>query len=230
MTGERILSIKDWPEQERPRERLENLGPTALSTVELLTLLIGSGSRGCPADELARRILASYPNLRVLAARPAGELARVAGVGTATAARLAAACELGRRLQRERRERQPVLGSPRAVWRHLALELRDRERERFLLLCLNTRNELVRELVVSVGSLSASIVHPREVFKPALACAAASLIIAHNHPSGDPTPSREDREVTRVLSEAGRLLDVPLHDHVIIGADSYYSFRDAGLL
>ena len=230
MADGRPLSIKEWPAEDRPRERLQSLGPAALSTVELLTLLIGSGSRGCPADELARRVLACYPNLRVLAARPAGELADLAGVGMATAARLVAACELGRRLQRERRERQPVLGSPRAVWRHLALELRDRERERFLVLCLNTRNELVREIVVSVGSLSASIVHPREVFKPALASSAASLVIAHNHPSGDPAPSREDREVTRVLAEAGRLLDVPLHDHVIIGADSYYSFRDAGLL
>lgn len=226
----RILSIKEWPVEDRPRERLQRLGPAALSTVELLTLLIGSGSRGSPADELARRIVTAYPSLRTLAGRPAGELASLAGVGTATAARLAAACELGRRLQREQRERQPMLASPRSVWRHLALELRDREREHFLALCLNTRNELLREVVVSVGSLNASIVHPREVFKPALACSAASLVIAHNHPSGDPAPSREDREVTRVLADAGRLLDIPLHDHVIIGSDSYYSFRDAGLL
>jgi DNA repair protein RadC len=225
-----MLSIRDGPAEDRPRERLERLGPAALSTVELFTLLIGSGSRGFPADDLARRILAAYPSLRTLAGRTAAELAGLTGVGTATAARLAAACELGRRLQREPRDRQPVLASPRAVWRHLSLELRDRERERFLVLCLNTRNELMREIVVSIGSLNASIVHPREVFKPALACTAASLIIAHNHPSGDPAPSREDREVTRVLAEAGRLLDVPLHDHVIVGADSYYSFRDAGLL
>lgn len=225
-----MLSIRDCPAEDRPRERLVRLGPAALSTVELLTLLIGSGSRGFPADDLARRILAAYPSLRTLAGRTAAELGGLTGVGTATAARLAAACELGRRLQREPRDRQPVLASPRSVWRHLSLELRDRERERFLVLCLNTRNELMREIVVSIGSLNASIVHPREVFKPALACTAASVIIAHNHPSGDPAPSREDREVTRVLVEAGRLLDVPLHDHVIVGADSYYSFRDAGLL
>lgn len=156
------------------------------------------------------------------------ELTTLAGVGDTIAARLVAACELGRRLQRERRGRRVVLASPRAVWRHLAVELRDRERERFVALHLNSRNELIRETVVSVGSLNASIVHPREVFKPALANAAAALIVAHNHPSGDPTPSREDREVTRTLSEAGRILDVPLHDHVIVGADSYFSFRDAG--
>ena len=224
------LSIKEWPLEDRPRERLVRLGAAALSTVELLTILIGSGHRACPADEIARRLLAAHPGLRQLAGREAGDLLRLQGVGAATAARLAAALELGRRLQRERKERQPVLSSPRAVWRHLALELRDRERERFLALCLNTRNELVREFVVSVGSLNASIVHPREVFKPALTCSAAGLVIAHNHPSGDPAPSREDHEVTRAISEAGRILDVPLHDHVIIGADSYFSFKDSGLL
>ena len=224
------LSIKDCPADERPRERLERLGATALSTVELLTILIGTGGRGASADLLARRIVAACPSLRDLAATPIAGIRSLPGIGAANAARLAAACELARRLQRERRERRVVLASPRAVWRHLALELRDRERERFLALCLNTRNELVREVVVSMGSLNASIVHPREVYKPALTCSAAAIVIVHNHPSGDPTPSREDREVTRTLSEAGHVLDIPLHDHVIIGSDSYYSFRDAGLL
>ncbi|MDX1624680.1 MAG: DNA repair protein RadC [Gemmatimonadota bacterium] len=221
-------SIRDCPTEERPRERLERLGSGALSTVELLTLIVGSGTRGLSADLVARRLLAAHPGLRSLASRTVEELSEHDGIGRATAARLAAACELGRRLQRERKARRPVLSSPRAVWRHLALELRDRERERFLALCLNTRNELVREYVVSVGSLNASIVHPREVYKPALACSAAAIVIAHNHPSGDPSPSREDREVTRTLHEAGRILDVPLHDHVIVGADSFFSFRDAG--
>ena len=225
-----VLSIKEWPPGDRPRERLLRLGAGALSTVELLTLLIGSGNRAYPADEIARRLTVAFPGLRHLAGRGAGDLLRLEGVGAATAARVAAALEIGRRLQQERRERQPALSSPRAVWRHLALELRDRERERFLALCLNTRNELIREVVISVGSLNASIVHPREVFKPALACSAAGLVIAHNHPSGDPAPSREDRDVTRAISEAGRILDIPLHDHVIIGADSYFSFKDSGLL
>jgi DNA repair protein RadC len=225
-----VLSIKEWPPGDRPRERLLRLGAGALSTVELLTVLIGSGNRAYPADEIARRLTAAFPGLRQLAGRGADDLLRLEGIGAATAARVAAALEIGRRLQQERRERQPALSSPRAVWRHLALELRDRERERFLALCLNTRNELIREVVISVGSLNASIVHPREVFKPALACSAAGLVIAHNHPSGDPAPSREDREVTRAISEAGRILDIPLHDHVIIGADSYFSFKDSGLL
>lgn len=226
----RPLSLRDHPPPERPRERLERLGAAALSTVELLTLLVGSGTRDWPADRIARRLAAEGPGVRPLASRTTAELAAFDGVGAATAARLAAAFELGRRLGRERRTPRPVLATPRSVWRHLSLELRDRERERFLALCLNTRNELVREVVVSVGSLNASIVHPREVFKPALACSAAAIVIAHNHPSGDPAPSREDREVTRVMGEAGRIMDVPVHDHVIIGADSYFSFRDAGLL
>lgn len=223
-------SIRDCPPEERPRERLRQLGAAALSTVELLTLLIGSGTRQWPADRVARAIAATWPDLRTLATRTSDELAGLEGVGAATAARLAAACELGRRLQRERRGPRPLLVSPRSVWRHLALGLRDRERERFVALYLNTRNELVRETVVSVGSLNASIVHPREVFKPALASAAAAVVVAHNHPSGDPAPSREDREVTRVIADAGRILDIPLHDHLIVGADSYFSFRDAGLL
>jgi DNA repair protein RadC len=206
------------------------LGTGALSTVELLTILVGSGTRCASADQVARELVATFPHLRRLATRPLTELAAVEGVGAATAARLAAAFELARRLSRESRERGPMLATPRAVWRHLALELRDRERERFVALCLNARNELVREVVVSVGSLNASIVHPREVFKPALASSSAAIVIAHNHPSGDPAPSREDREVTRALAEAGRLLDIPLHDHVIVGADAYFSFRDAGLL
>ncbi len=225
-----MRSIRDCPPEERPRERLRRLGVAALSSVELLTLLVGSGTRERPADRVAREVLASWPDLRSLAARSAEELATVEGVGAATAARLAAACELGRRMGRERRAPRPVLATPRSVWRHLALELRDRERERFLALYLNTRNELLRECVISVGSLNASIVHPREVFKPALACAAAALVVAHNHPSGDPAPSREDREVTRSIADAGRLLDIPLHDHLIVGSDSYFSFRDAGLL
>jgi DNA repair protein RadC len=226
----RGVSIRDCPAGERPRERLERLGAGALSTVELLTILVGTGTRRASADQVARAVLAAYPRLRRLAIRPIHDLAAVEGVGAATAARLAAAFELARRLSRESRDRGPLLATPGAVWRHLALELRDRERERFVALCLNARNELVREFVVSVGSLNASIVHPREVYKPALATSSAAIVIAHNHPSGDPSPSREDREVTRALAEAGRLLDVPLHDHVIIGADAYFSFRDAGLL
>ncbi len=224
------LPLKECPLSERPRERLERLGIAALSNVELLTILVGSGSPGGSAEAVARRALRAYPTLRALAALPSADLARLDGVGRATAARFAAAFELGRRMQRERRERNPSLASPRAVWRYLAPELRDRDRERFVALCLNARNELVREYVVSVGSLNASIVHPREVFRPALACAAAGLVVAHNHPSGDPSPSREDREVTRVIRDAGALLDVPLHDHLIVGADSYFSFKDAGLL
>lgn len=224
------LSLKECPVAERPRERLERLGPAALSTVELLTILVGSGTPRAPADHVARSILAAHPRLRGLATRRPAELAAIPGVGEATAARLASAFELARRLSRESRDRGPQLATPRAVWSHLALELRDRERERFVALCLNARNELVREVVVSIGSLNASIVHPREVFKPALACSAAAIVIAHNHPSGDPAPSREDRDVTRALADAGRLLDVPLHDHVIVGADAYFSFRDAGLL
>lgn len=171
-----------------------------------------------------------YGSLRALARAEENDLRALPGVGPSTARRLRAAMVVAERFQVERRPRAPALSSPRAVWRHLTLSLRDAERERFVALCLNTRNELIREHVVSLGSLNASIVHPREVFKPAIACAAAGIVIAHNHPSGDPAPSREDRAVTSAIAEAGRTLDIPLHDHVIVGADSYFSFKDAGLL
>jgi len=123
-----------------------------------------------------------------------------------------------------------TLSTPRAVYRFLKTLFADADREQFVVLCLSTRNDLVGYNVVSVGSVNASIVHPREVFKAAILLNASALVVAHNHPSGDPTPSAEDREVTRVLSEAGRLLDIPLHDHVILGEDCYYSFRDQGML
>lgn len=122
------------------------------------------------------------------------------------------------------------LSSPRGVFRFMQEFLADADREEFVVLCLNTRNDLLGYNVVSVGSVNASIVHPREVFKAAVLLNAASIVIAHNHPSGDPAPSREDREVTRAIAEAGRILDIPLDDHVIVGEERYFSFKDAGLM
>lgn len=122
------------------------------------------------------------------------------------------------------------LSSPRGVYRFMREFLADADREEFIVLCVSTRNDLVGYNVVSMGSLNASIVHPREIFKAAILLNASSVIIVHNHPSGDPAPSREDREVTRAIAEAGRILDIPLHDHVIVGEERYFSFKDAGLL
>jgi DNA repair protein RadC len=168
--------------------------------------------------------------LRRLAARPAPELLRAAGVGPTKAARLVAAFELGQRLARESRPALPRIREPEDVVRLLEGRLRDLQVEEFHLLALDSQSQVMREVLVTRGLLNSSLVHPREVFRPAIAEAAAGIIVVHNHPSGDPTPSAEDRAVTRQLVSAGQLLDLPLYDHVIIAGDLFVSFAAAGLL
>lgn len=222
----RTLSTAD-----RPRERLWALGPAALTTVELLAIVIGTGTEGRGALEIAGRLLErSAGSLRRLAQRPGAELLRADGIGPAKAARLLAALELGGRQARE--DRPPVLRvrEPEDVVRVFAGRLRDLQVEEFHLLALDSQSQVLREVLVTRGLLNSSLVHPREVFRAAIAEAAAGIIVVHNHPSGDPTPSAEDRAVTQQLAAAGRLLDLPLYDHVIIAGDRFTSFATAGLL
>jgi DNA repair protein RadC len=216
---------------DRPRERLFALGPSALTTAELLAILLGTGTRRQDALVLASGLLAACGGtLRRLARQPAAALARGSGVGTVKAARIAAALELGRRLEGENGAARQPLRSPVEVYRVCAPTLRDLVVEEFHLLVLDTQHRLLRDVLVSRGTLTSSLVHPREVFRAAIAEAAAAVIVVHNHPSGDPTPSADDRAVTRQLVEAGRLLDVPVYDHVVVGGDRYFSFAEAGWL
>jgi DNA repair protein RadC len=219
------------PDTERPRERLWSLGAGALTTVELLALLLGTGGEGRSVLELAAGLLDSNDgSLRRLAQRPRAELLRTVGIGPTKAARLLAAIELGGRVARE--ERPPVqrIREPEDVVRLFQPRLRDLQVEEFHLLALDSQSQVLREVLVTRGLLNSSLVHPREVFRPAIAEAAAGIIIVHNHPSGDPTPSADDRVVTEQLVAAGRLLDIPVHDHVIIGRGRYTSFAEGGLL
>jgi DNA repair protein RadC len=219
------------PAPDRPRERLWSLGPGALTSVELLAILLGTGGGGRDAHALAELLLKEAGGtLRGIAARPRGELLRPGGIGPAKAARLVAAFELAGRLSAEARPLLPRIREPEDVFRLLASRLRDLEVEEFHLLALDSQSQVRREVLVTRGLLNSSLVHPREVFRAAIAEAAAGIIVVHNHPSGDPTPSAEDRAVTRQLAEAGRLLDVPLYDHVIVAGDRYLSFAAAGLL
>jgi DNA repair protein RadC len=219
------------PSPDRPRERLWRLGPGALTAPELLAILLGTGQGGVDALRVAGRLLDSAGGtLRRLAARPAAELQRTLGVGPAKAARLLVAFEVAARLDREARPQAPRIGSPADVARLMGPRLRDLSVEEFHLLALDTRARLLRDVLVTRGLLDASLVHPREVFRPAIAEAAAGIILVHNHPSGDPTPSAEDRAVTRQLVAAGQLLDLPVHDHVIVAGDRHVSFATAGLL
>ena len=218
-------------ETDRPRERLWSLGPAALTTAELLAVLLGTGVEGRGVLEVATRLLArSDGSLRRLVQRPRAELLRTEGIGPTKAARLVAAFELAARLAREDRPPLERIREPEDVVRVFGGRLRDLQVEEFHLLALDSQSQVLREILVTRGLLNSSLVHPREVFRAAIAEAAAGIIVVHNHPSGDPTPSAEDRAVTQQLAAAGRLLDLPLYDHVIIAGDRFLSFATAGLL
>jgi DNA repair protein RadC len=222
--------MRVWPPSERPRERLYFNGPTALADAELLALQLGSGRRGKDAVEVARELLAAYGSLAEVAGRDVAELARQRGVGRAKAARLAAAFELTRRLRARTPGARTALGNPEEVYAAFGPLMEDLKREVFRVALLNAQNGLVRDVVISEGTLSASLVHPREVFKPAILESAASVILLHNHPSGDPTPSREDIRLTRQLVECARLLDLRVHDHVVIGRGRFISLAERGII
>lgn len=216
---------------DRPRERLWSLGTSALTGVELLAILLGTGRAGHDAIDLARSLLDPLGgSLRRLAARPAAELLRAPGVGPAKGARLLAALELGQRLARETRPPAPRIRTPEDVLRCVGQGLRDLPVEEFHVLALDSQSRVLRDVTVTRGLLDSSLVHPREVFRTAIAEAAAGVILVHNHPSGDPTPSAEDRSVTRQLVAAGQVLDLPVYDHVIVAGDRFTSFASAGLL
>jgi DNA repair protein RadC len=212
---------------DRPRERLLELGPGALSDCDLVAVLLGTGGDGETVFDLAERVARSV-NLRLLPRVPAEDLLAIRGLGPARVAQLLAAAELGRRLWPDG-EAATLVRGPETVF-DLTRDIRGANREHFVGFYLNTRNQVLRREVISIGSLNASIVHPREVFTPAIALSAANLILAHNHPSGDPSPSEEDLAITRRLVDAGRLLGIDVLDHVIVCRDQYASFRERRLL
>src|SRR6266516_593117 len=198
------LRLSEHLQHDRPRERFWAVGPAALTGQELLAILLGTGTRGQDSLAVAAEILTRGDgSLRRLATRPWAELARIPGVGRAKAARVAAAIELGRR---------------------------DLAVEEFHVLALGSQSQILADLLITRGILNSSLVHPREVFRAAIAEASAGIIVVHNHPSGDPMPSADDRAVTRQLVDAGRLLDLPVYDHVIVGGERFVSFAEAGLL
>jgi DNA repair protein RadC len=210
---------------------LHSAGASALSTRELLAILVGSGTEARSALEVAGELLqASDGSLRQLASSSAIELQRIAGVGPAVTARVQAALELGRRLAREGAGDRPRIRGPRDVYELCAPVVQDVRQEEFRVLLLNAQHAVLRELVVTRGTLDASVVHPREVFRTAIVESAAAVILVHNHPSGDPTPSHEDRDVTDQLVAAGQLVGIPVLDHVVIGDGRYVSFVESGLL
>lgn len=220
--------LGDLPPAERPRERLARLGPAALSTSELLASLIGTGARGASALDVADSVLGA--GLHELAARSLPELERVRGLGRAKAVRVLAALELGARLASDPGGSARSLESPQEAARYLLPRYSARPVETFGLLALDARHRLRREAVVSVGCLTASLVHPREVFQEAVVSRAAALVLFHNHPSGDPEPSAEDLALTRRLVAAGSLMGIEVLDHLVLGAGRYVSLKERGHL
>lgn len=215
----------------RPKVRLLSAGAEALSSAELLALLFSAfpGTSEARALELANRLISERGGLYNLLRTPAHELLATPGVGQARACVLLAAAELGKRLVSESAPDRPVISGPEDVYALLRGRLAHLDRERFVVLLLTTKNAVISTPTVSIGTLSAAIVHPREVFKPAIQAGAAAVILAHNHPSGHVEPSREDREVTRRISDAGETLGISVIDHLIIG-DGFCSLKERGLM
>ena len=225
----RRYTIKQLPPELRPRERLLSEGPAALSSAELMGILFGIGSREKTAVELASEVISESGDLFGIHNVTVHDLIKMHGIGEAKACIILAAVEFGKRLGRVRNPGRPVISSPADVEGLLRGRIANLDRENFVAVLLNTKNEVLEVPTVSVGTLSASLVHPREVFKPAIRASAASVILAHNHPSGKVEPSREDREVTRRLCDAAEIIGIEVLDHVILG-DGHFSMKEHEML
>ena len=221
-----MAKIKDLPKVDRPREKLEKYGPEKLSNSELLAVLLRTGGKGLNVVEMSRKILGKFSGSG-LAKANFKELKNTFGLGTAKACEIVACFELGRRFLQNKKSR--IYLTPKDVWNELK-DIRDNKKEHFVIFFLDARNQEIKRESMSVGSLNANLVHPREVFEPAVRHLAAQIILAHNHPSGDPMPSKEDSEITKQLVEAGKILGIEIKDHVIVSKTNFFSFADHKLL
>ncbi len=228
----RYQPIKEWPEEDRPREKLLDKGAEALTEAELLAIILrtGNASTGESALDHARLLLKQFGGLKGIDKTPTTDLRSVKGIGPAKTAQLKACLEIGRRLGRDKWEIGKALRSSEDVFRHFQDRLEKEKREIFYVVLLTNKNRKIREVRISEGSLTSALVHPREVYNPVIRESAAAVIFVHNHPSGDPSPSPEDLEITRRLKEVGEVMGIRVLDHVVIGHDRYYSFSDRGVL
>src|SRR3989339_1600640 len=218
------MHLKEYAEEQRPRERLIKSGASALSDAEILALILKIGNKEENVIELSQRLIAKF-GLEKLSNCSLQELQQIRGIGKAKACEILAAFELAKRAKMHYSERR-IIRSPLDVFRHFQAKLADLKQEQFYLLLLDTKNFVTKEELIAIGTLNASIIHPREVFKPAIKESAYAVVMVHNHPSGDPNPSSEDLAVTEKLAEAGELLGIKLVDHVIIGNGKYWSWKE----
>lgn len=222
--------IKDWPESERPRERLIKYGPESLSDAQLLAIILRTGSGEKGVFGLSMALLDTFKTLRNIDSASITELSAIKGLGIAKIAQIKAAFELGRRLMGESSDSNPMFSSSHSIYSYFAPRFKNLKKEFFISLLLDAKNRLIRECKISEGTLTNSIIHPREAFKEAIRESAASIIFVHNHPSGDPTPSRDDITVTERLKKAGDIIGISVLDHVIIGDGRYVSLKEKGVL
>lgn len=223
------IMVRDIPQADRPRERMLEIGPEGLSNAELLAIILRTGSTNESVFQLAHKVLAELEMLHNLQEITIEELTMIRGIGPAKAIQIKAAIELGRRVYRNIEDEKITIRSPRDVANYLIEELRYLKKEHFIAVLLDTKNKVIAKETISIGTLNSSIVHPREVFKPAIKKSVSAIIVVHNHPSGDPTPSREDIEVTKRLIKAGEIVGIDLLDHIIIGGSDFFSLKDKGL-
>jgi DNA repair protein RadC len=227
---ESSFTVRDLPRQERPRERLQKFGPEALSAQELLALVIGRGIPNKSVMNIAQELLAKFGNVKAIGQATIEELSQIKGIGLAKAAQIKACFELGKREDLEPEVKDFDVKNPEGVVKAIRASIQDKAKEHFKLILLNPRNKIIGISTISVGTLNASLVHPREVFKDAIKHSAASVVLAHNHPSGDPEPSEDDLTITKRLTEAGKILGVEVMDHIIIAKNGFFSFKEKGLI
>ncbi len=223
---ERSKRIKDLPKIERPREKLIKYGPERLNNSELLAILLRTGHKNLNVVELAQRILKKF-NSQNLVNIHVDELKKAFGLGPAKACEIVACFELGKRLLKDKKTQ--IYLQPKEIWQELK-DIRNNKKEHFVIFFLDARNQEIKREIISVGSLNANLVHPREVFEPAVKHLAAQVILAHNHPSGDPEPSEDDLEITKRLVEAGKILGIEVIDHIIVAKNDFLSFKEKGLI
>ncbi len=228
----RYRTIKEWPEEDRPREKLLHNGAQSLTEAELLAIILRTGNASTKETALdhARALLGRFKGLKGLDEASPNELRDIKGIGSAKLAQIKACLEMARRMGREKWKVGESLRSPENVFRHFQDRFQKERREIFYVVLLTNKNRKIRDVKISEGSLTASLVHPREVFNPVIRESAAAVLFVHNHPSGDPTPSQEDMEITRRLKEVGEVMGIRVLDHVVIGHDRYFSFSERGIL
>jgi DNA repair protein RadC len=230
MKEDKKLTVKELPLDDRPREKLLLRGAQSLSDAELVAILLRTGRKGKSVIEIARELISSEGNLAMLATKTVDSLQKISGIGKDKAATIAAAFELSRRiLSQPKWFSNKKITSPQDVAEIFIPILRDDSKEKFIVVCLNSANKIIKHETISVGNLNSSVVHPREIFKVAIDNSSASIILIHNHPSGNPEPSNEDIRITKKIVETGKIMDIPVFDHLIIAGETYTSLIEKRL-